>query len=556
MIRSRTSNRSSQPSLQGSVGVSSPPSEHPAIRAARRTRKERRELKGSRHGFITCFSHFSEICQTNCSVFCIGVKDSMLNFVQSIFKPSGYKKQKPQELVKQMADELEALPDVIEETANTNSVTGMTSKPSVLASSQVSLSTSKSFQRSPSSAGENETKKYAPLEDFLAAAVIPSDGRTSAGDHKPDTHAGPPTQFGNVTSTRKPPKPEEIEKVVNQSLQSNLLLKIARHIAVASPELRRSCVQVWGHLLKLESPKNHEKVNLAYLMTHPDCMRCLVSCYSIPDCSMHVGVMIRDACKFHEVVQSQMFNSGLIYQLFDVLHSHNFDTQADGFETLKEVLMNHKDVSVRWLLDNFDEFFNRYVTWVGPSVPAELLDASSGDTQYVTVRQSLKLLGDILLDRPFMKVMVRFVNEERFLKSVMILLGDSSKAVQVEAFHVFKIFAANPHKAPAVQQILYQNRTRLIKLLDKLEMAVISSTGVHKSQSEEKQFVADKQAVVNKLEKLTMPERIGHHHHGQQQRDSSSGSPESERRSSKSQQQKSAAAAESSGVPGRARSAV
>ncbi|KAF4697440.1 Calcium-binding protein 39 [Perkinsus olseni] len=457
--------------------------QHPAIRAARRTRKERRELKG----FITCFSHFSEICQTNCSVFCIGVKDSMLNFVQSIFKPSGYKKQKPQELVKQMADELEALPDVIEETANTNSVTGMTSKPSVLASSQVSLSTSKSFQRSPSSAGENETKKYAPLEDFLAAAVIPSDGRTPAGDHKPDTHAGPPTQFGNVTSTRKPPKPEEIEKVVNQSLQSNLLLKIARHIAVASPELRRSCVQ------------------------------CLVSCYSIPDCSIHVGVMIRDACKFHDVVQSQMFNSGLIYQLFDVLHSHNFDTQADGFETLKEVLMNHKDVSVRWLLDNFDEFFNRY---------QELLDVSSGDTQYVTVRQSLKLLGDILLDRPFMKVMVRFVNEERYLKSVMILLGDSSKAVQVEAFHVFKIFAANPHKAPAVQQILYQNRTRLIKLLDKLEMAVISSTGVHKSQSEEKQFVADKQAVVNKLEKLTMPERIGHHHHhGQQQRDSSSGSP-------------------------------
>lgn len=46
--------------------------------------------------------------------------------------------------------------------------------------------------------------------------------------------------------------------------------------------------------------------------------------------------------------------------------------------------------------------------------------------------------------------MVRFVNEERYLKSVMILLGNSSKAVQVEAFHVFKIFAANPHKAPAV----------------------------------------------------------------------------------------------------------
>lgn len=46
-----------------------------------------------------------------------------------------------------------------------------------------------------------------------------------------------------------------------------------------------------------------------------------------------------------------------------------------------------------------------------------------------------------------------------------------------------------------MQQILYQNRARLVKLLDKLEMAVISSGGVHKSQSEEKQFVADKVSV-------------------------------------------------------------
>lgn len=58
---------------------------------------------------------------------------------------------------------------------------------------------------------------------------------------------------------------------------------------------------------------------------------------------------------------------------------------------------------------------------------------------YVTKRQSLKLLGEILLDRANFNVMTRYIANEANLKMMMNLLRDRSKNIQFEAFHVFKV---------------------------------------------------------------------------------------------------------------------
>ena len=58
---------------------------------------------------------------------------------------------------------------------------------------------------------------------------------------------------------------------------------------------------------------------------------------------------------------------------------------------------------------------------------------------YVTKRQSLKLLGAILLDRANFNVMTRYIASEANLKMMMNLLRDKSKNIQFEAFHVFKV---------------------------------------------------------------------------------------------------------------------
>lgn len=58
---------------------------------------------------------------------------------------------------------------------------------------------------------------------------------------------------------------------------------------------------------------------------------------------------------------------------------------------------------------------------------------------YVTKRQSLKLLGEILLDRANFNVMTRYIAEEANLKMMMNMLRSKSKNIQFEAFHVFKV---------------------------------------------------------------------------------------------------------------------
>jgi calcium binding protein 39 len=83
----------------------------------------------------------------------------------------------------------------------------------------------------------------------------------------------------------------------------------------------------------------------------------------------------------------------------------------------------------------------------------------------VTKRQSLKLLGEILLDRANFSVMTRYIANDVNLKMMMNLLRDKSKNIQFEAFHVFKVFVANPKKPPQIEAILRRNKEKLLAFL-------------------------------------------------------------------------------------------
>lgn len=57
----------------------------------------------------------------------------------------------------------------------------------------------------------------------------------------------------------------------------------------------------------------------------------------------------------------------------------------------------------------------------------------------MTKRQSIKLLGEILLDRANYQVMTAYVDRGENLKLCMNLLKDERKMVQYEGFHIFKV---------------------------------------------------------------------------------------------------------------------
>ena len=90
-------------------------------------------------------------------------------------------------------------------------------------------------------------------------------------------------------------------------------------------------------------------------------------------------------------------------------------------------MTKHKALLSNYLSVNFDLFFDKYNNILVQS------------ESYVTKRQSIKLLGEILLDRANYEVMMSYVDRGSNLKMCMNLLKDERKMVQYEGFHVFKV---------------------------------------------------------------------------------------------------------------------
>jgi len=74
----------------------------------------------------------------------------------------------------------------------------------------------------------------------------------------------------------------------------------------------------------------------------------------------------------------------------------------------------------------------------------------------------------------------------------MTLLKDDRKMVQYEAFHVFKVFVANPNKSDEVKRILVKNRGRLLKFLP----------GFLEGRTDDDQFLDEKSFLVRQIEML------------------------------------------------------
>lgn len=132
------------------------------------------------------------------------------------------------------------------------------------------------------------------------------------------------------------------------------------------------------------------------------------------------------------------------YNFPHYIETTTFGISCDAYANLKETLTRHKTMVADYLDKNYDrvrfwlcvtasrlslmrtKFFNSFTTLIMSK-------------NYVTKRQSLKLLGEILLDRANFNVMTRYIADETNLKMMMNLLRDKSKNIQFEAFHVFKV---------------------------------------------------------------------------------------------------------------------
>ncbi|GMR30481.1 hypothetical protein PMAYCL1PPCAC_00676, partial [Pristionchus mayeri] len=272
------------------------------------------------------------------------------------------------------------------------------------------------------------------------------------------------------------PHSEQVAQLAQETYSANVLPMLIKNLSKFDFESKKDVALIFNNLLRRQIGTRSPTVE--YLCARPDMMEKLVKGYECPDIATTCGSMLRESIRNDHLAKLVMYDKSF-YQFFDYVEMSSFDVASDAFSTFKDLITRHKIMASEFLDVNYDVFFSHY---------QKLLNSEN----YVTRRQSLKLLGELLLDRHNFNVMTRYISNPDNLKLMMNLLKEKSKSIQFEAFHVFKVFVANPNKPRPIADILLRNREKLVEFL----------TAFHNDRTEDEQFNDEKAYLVKQIQEM------------------------------------------------------
>lgn len=304
-------------------------------------------------------------------------------------------------------------------------------------------------------------------------------------------------------------------------IQEDLLYLFAVNLYRLPFESRKDAQVIFSYVLRFRpatASSKSEPMALSYVINNrPEVLVELCNGYEHKESATPAGTVLREVLKSDAAAAIILYNDiregdakgltaiqpeinqtgeGVFWKFFNWIDQGSFEVGADAFTTfrvsktvrlkrlkliqIQELLTKHKQIVAQYLATNFDLFFDKYNNILVQSA------------SYVTKRQSIKLLGEILLDRANYTVMTAYVDRGEHLKICMNLLRDERKMVQYEGFHVFKVFVANPHKSMAVQRILLNNRERLLNFLRHFL----------EDRTEDEQFIDEREFLIKQIERM------------------------------------------------------
>lgn len=267
-----------------------------------------------------------------------------------------------------------------------------------------------------------------------------------------------------------------VAQLAQEIYNSNLLFTLINNLSKIEFEAKKDVAQIFNNILRRQIGTRSPTVE--YICTKPDIIFTLIRGYEKHEIALNCGSMLRE-CARYDALAKIVLQSPEFYLFFEYVEVSTFDIASDAFSTFKELLTRHKQLSADFLESEYDQFFTYY---------QKLLNSDN----YVTKRQSLKLLGELLLDRNNFTIMQRYISCPENLKLMMNLLKDKSRNIQFEAFHVFKVFVANPNKPRPIGDILLRNKEKLVDFLTKFQT----------DRFEDEQFNDEKTYLINRIRDL------------------------------------------------------
>ncbi|KAL6140237.1 hypothetical protein ACLB2K_058537 [Fragaria x ananassa] len=223
-------------------------------------------------------------------------------------------------------------------------------------------------------------------------------------------------------------------------------------------ETRKNATHIIANLQRQEVQSR--LIASEYLEKNIDVMDLLIPGYEEGDIALSYGAILRE-CIRHQVVARYVLESNHMKKFFDYIQIPNFEIASDAAATFKELMTRHKSTVAQFLSNNYDWFFQEY--------NSQLLESQN----YITKRQAVKLLGNMLLDRSNSDVMVRYVCSLDNMRILMNLL---------------RLFVANENKPPEIANVLVTNRSKLLRFF-----------GDFNIEKEDMQFEADKAELIKEI---------------------------------------------------------
>ncbi|XP_056175665.1 uncharacterized protein LOC115693259 isoform X2 [Syzygium oleosum] len=241
------------------------------------------------------------------------------------------------------------------------------------------------------------------------------------------------------------PNVDQISQLASEICKEDVIALIIHNLHILGWEARKDLVYCWAILLKQKVGSTYCCVE--YIENHFELLDSLVVSYDNKEIALNCGNMLRECIKFPTLAK-YILESASFELFFKFVELPNFDVTSDAFTTFKDLLTKHGEVVAEYLNIHYDEFFNLY---------EKLLTSAN----YVTKRQSVK---------------------------------DSSKNIQMTAFHIFKVFVANPNKPREIKVILSKNHEKLVSLLHDL------SGG---KGADDEQFEEEKEIIIKEIERVS-----------------------------------------------------
>ncbi|GFS38444.1 protein Mo25, partial [Nephila pilipes] len=278
------------------------------------------------------------------------------------------------------------------------------------------------------------------------------------------------------SSDQEPNSDIAVAQLAQELYNCNMLLLLVQNLPRIDFEGKKDVVQIFSNILRRQIGTRLPTVE--YICTKPEILFTLMKGYEKQDIALNCGTMLRE-CIHYEALAKIILYSDEFYNFFRYVEVSTFDIASDAFSTFKELLTRHKVLCSEFLEMNYDRVFSHY---------QHLLNSEN----YVTKRQSLKLLGELLLDRHNFTIMTRYISSPDNLKLMMNMLKERSRNIQFEAFHVFKVFVANPNKPKPVLDILLRNKDKLVDFL----------SNFHTDRSDDEQFNDEKAYLIKQIKEL------------------------------------------------------